>query len=73
MIPVSEAHAHTEFFPTVSICDGAVRKYLDWKGDVDVVRIYLHPAEPWFGASLDGTLYSFRRPMGPQYKKSLKN
>ena len=71
MIPVSEAQSHVYHYPDNKICDGATRKYIDWTVGSDSVRIYLHPVEPWFGASLDGTLYSFRRPMGPQYKKSM--
>ena len=60
MIPVSEVAYHIARFPEASICEGVIRKFVEHKD----VRLYLHPMDPRFAASLDGTLYSFRRPMG---------
>ena len=62
MISLSEIEHHISFFPEAVICEGASRKYVEHEG----VIIYLHPVDPRFGATLEGTLYSFRRPKGPR-------
>lgn len=60
MIRVSEVDYHISLFPEDTICEGVTRKYIEF----NKTRLYLHPGDPRFGASLDGILYSFRRPMG---------
>lgn len=60
MITLEEINDYISYFPEERICEGTIRKYVS-NGNT---KIYLHPTEPRFGASLDGTLYSFRRPRG---------
>ena len=57
MIRVSEVDYHISLFPEDTICEGVTRKYIEF----NKTRLYLHPGDPRFGASLDGILYSFRR------------
>ena len=61
MIPAEALQEHIISLPSESICDGAIRKYVDTDA---FGRIYLHPKDPRFGADLNGNLYSFKRPMG---------
>lgn len=60
MLSITELSSHVETLPEEAICDGAIRKYVVFNGD----KVYLHPQDPRFGATLAGELYSFRRPMG---------
>jgi len=60
MITLEEIQDYISYFPEKIICEGCIRKYVIH----EKVTIYLHPQEPRFGAALDGTLYSFRRPRG---------
>lgn len=60
MLSVTELESHIQTLPYELICDGASRKFVSYKEE----KIYLHPVDPRFGASLEGNLYSFRRPMG---------
>lgn len=60
MISLKELQQYVDTFSEELISDGVKRKYVTCFGD----KIYLHPDDPRFGARLDGTLFSFRRPMG---------
>ena len=69
MISAQEIDKFVETLDEEVISSGATRKFvvhLDKK-------IYLHPQDPRFGASLDGVLYSFRRPKGARGTASRKS
>ena len=60
MISLKELKECVEGLSEEVLSNNAKRKFVTCFGD----KIYLHPEDPRFGAKLDGTLYSFRRPMG---------
>lgn len=66
MISLNELERYVEECSDELISEGVKRKYVTCMGE----KIYLHPGDPRFGAKLNGTLYSFRRPMGARGTKS---
>ncbi len=69
MISAQEIDKYVDTLNEEVIPGGASRKFvvhLDKK-------IYLHPEDPRFGASVDGVLYSFRRPKGARGTASRKS